>query len=76
MITDAEDTVSFLNRALANPGAEERTRAMRNGRLIYKELTRRRKSFLLTPVSAVASERLLDEIRACLRDLRNSLASG
>lgn len=76
LILDAEDGVSFLTNALAKPDPGERARAMRNGRLIYKELTRRRKNFLLTPVSAAASEQLLDEMRKALRRLGESLAIG
>jgi len=74
LIIDAEDAVSFLNAALSNPDPIERARAMRNGRLIYKELVKRRKNFLLPPVSMVASERLFDQIRATLRHLREGLA--
>jgi hypothetical protein len=74
LILDAEDAASFLHNALGNLDPKERAHAMRNGRLIYKELTKRRKNFLLTPVSATASERLLDEIKASIRRLRESLA--
>ena len=76
LILDAEDALSFLKNAQVNPDPEQRAQAMRNGRLIYKELTGRRKRFLLTPVSATAAVRLLDEIRESLRRLRESLASG
>ena len=73
LILDAEDALTFLNNALANPDPEERARAMRNGRLIYKELIRRRRGYLLTPVAFTASERLLEQIKANLRRLRDSL---
>jgi len=76
LIIDAEDAVLFLDAALSNPDPMERARAMRNGRLIYKELIRRRKNFLLTPVSAAASEKLLDQIRTALRCIRESLVSA
>jgi hypothetical protein len=73
LILDTEDALSFLSIALANPNPEERARAMRNGRLIYKELIRRRRAYLLTPIAATASERLLEQIKANLRRLRDSI---
>ena len=73
LIIDAEDALSFLNGVLSNSDPAERAMAIRNGRLIYKEMVRRRKSYLLTPVSAKACEQLFDEIRGALRRLRRSL---
>lgn len=75
LILDAEDAVSFLSAALENPDFEVRATAMRNGRLIYKELIARQKNFLLPPVSAIAIEKLLDEIRSTIRRLFESLSA-
>jgi hypothetical protein len=69
LIVDAENLLSFLNSALGNPDPNERAHALRNGRLIYKELLSRRKNFLLPSVSTAAIEKLLDEIRAVIRRL-------
>lgn len=74
LILDAEDSLLFLNNALTNSDPIERARAMRNGRLIYKELIHRRKNFVLTPISLAASDGLFEEIRGALRRLRESIA--
>lgn len=73
LIMDAEDTLSVLNRALAEPDPEDRLRALRNGRRAYNEIVTRRRNFLLTPMEGLALERLLDNIKSRLRFIRERI---
>lgn len=73
LILDAEEAELFLAGVLLEPDPEERAQALRNGRLIYKELVRRRRNYLLTPVAAAAIEQLLERMTVALRNLRMSL---
>jgi hypothetical protein len=70
LIADAEDALSLLESTVSEPTLEVRMRAMRNGRRAFKDIGRRRRSFLLTPHDAATLERLLEAIKARLRFLR------
>jgi hypothetical protein len=70
LILDAEDALRLLEDALAQGNYEEQARAIRNGRRAYKDLVRRRRSFLLTPLAAAALEQLLAQIRGRIFALR------
>jgi hypothetical protein len=70
LIADAESSLSLLESAVSEPRLENRMRAIRNGRRAYKEIVRRRRSFLLTPEDASSLERLLEGMKARLRFAR------
>ena len=73
LILDAEDVLLQLDEALANGNREEQARSIRNGRRAYKDLTWRRRSFLLTPLAATALEQLFAQIRGRLFSLREKV---
>lgn len=73
LILDAEDTLSALDDALTHNNPDELSRAMRNGRRAYKELATRRRSYLLTPSSAMAMELLLAKIKGRLYAVREKI---
>lgn len=76
LIIDAEDALAFLDRALRNADPLEQAWAIRNGRRAYKELLRRQRGYLLTPVAALALEKLLAAIQARLGELREKVVAG
>ena len=74
LILDAEDTLKALDDALTQSNTDELAHAVRNGRQAYKELVTRRRSYLLTPLSATALEHLLSKIKGRLYVLREKIA--
>lgn len=73
LILDAEDTLSALDDAMKQTRPEELARAIRNGHRAYKELFARRGNHMLTPLSALALERLLAAIKEKINAVRQKL---